>query len=119
MGFGEAIKTCFSKYVDFSGRAPRSEFWWFVLFGIICSVVLQIVDVSVLGADPAAGDIAILSSLFSLAILLPNIAVGVRRLHDTDRSGWWYLIVFVPIIGIIVLIIFWIMSGTEGQNRFG
>ena len=104
MSFGEAVKTCFSKYVDFSGRAPRSEFWWFVLFVIIVSVVALLIG---------------LNTLFGLAMLLPSIAVTVRRLHDTDRSGWWYLLVFVPLLGIIILIIFCVMKGTEGQNRFG
>ena len=114
MGFGEAVKTCFSKYVDFSGRAPRSEFWWFVLFAIIVSVVTLLIDMSMLDAD-----ITILNTLFGLAMLLPSIAVTVRRLHDTDRSGWWYLLVFVPLLGGIILIIFCVMKGTEGQNRFG
>ena len=119
MSFMEAVKTCFSKYVDFTGRAPRSEFWWWVLFVIIVSVVLNIIDYGVLGADPAAGGIAVLSSLWSLATLLPGLAVSVRRLHDTDRSGWWILIAFVPIIGFLVLLYFYIQNGTEGQNRFG
>ena len=92
MSFTEAVKTCFSKYVDFTGRAPRSEFWYWVLFVIVVSIILQIIDVSVLGTDMAAGDLAILASLFSLATLVPGIAVSIRRLHDTDRSGWWLLV---------------------------
>lgn len=117
MSFTEAVKTCFSKYVDFKGRAPRSEFWWWVLFVIIVSVVLSIIDASVFGSGPE--DIGILSSLWSLATFLPGLAVSVRRLHDTDRSGWWILIGLIPIIGWLVLIYFYVQQGTEGQNRFG
>lgn len=117
MSFTEAVKTCFSKYVDFTGRAPRSEFWWWVLFVIIVSVVLSIIDFSVLGAGESG--ISVLSSLWSLATLLPGLAVSVRRLHDTDRSGWWILIAFIPIIGFLVLLYFYVQKGTEGQNRFG
>ncbi len=105
VGFVDAVKICMSKYVDFSGRASRSEFWWFFLFTIILSVL--------------TGWIKYVGPLVSLAILLPSIAVGVRRLHDTDRAGWWYLLVFVPLIGFIVLIIFWCLKGTPGRNRFG
>lgn len=119
MSFTEAVKTCFSKYVDFTGRAPRSEFWWWVLFVLIVSVVLQIVDTAVLGTNTGAGEIAVLSSLWSLAVFLPGLAVSVRRLHDTDRSGWWILIALVPIIGFLVLLYFYVQQGTEGQNRFG
>lgn len=119
MSFTDAVKTCFAKYVDFTGRAPRSEFWWWALFTFVVSIVLQFVDGSVLGADPMQGDIQVLSSLWSLAVLLPSIAVAVRRLHDTDRSGWWYLLVFIPILGWLVLLYFFVLKGTEGQNRFG
>ena len=126
MTFGESIKTCFSKYVTFSGRAQRSEFWWWTLFTWVTSMVLSGVD-SVLfgtvttydGGFEASTNTPILSGFFSLAILLPSISVAVRRLHDTDRSGWWYWIVLIPLIGIIVLIVFWATKGTGGPNRFG
>jgi uncharacterized membrane protein YhaH (DUF805 family) len=93
MDFQTSVKTCFSKYVDFSGRASRPEFWWFFLFCFIASVVLSIISQS-------------LSGLFSLATLLPSLAVGARRLHETNRSGWWQLLWFVPIIGWIIIIVF-------------
>jgi uncharacterized membrane protein YhaH (DUF805 family) len=105
VGFVDAIRICLTKYIDFNGRAGRPEFWWFMLAGFILSLL--------------TGWINYVGPLVSLALLLPNIAVGVRRLHDTDRSGWWYLIAFVPLIGIIVLIVFWAQGGTEGRNRFG
>lgn len=126
MTFGTSIKTCFSKYVTFSGRAQRSEFWWWVLFTWITSMVLGGVDSFLFGTVTAydggfeaSTNTPILSGIFSLAIFLPTISVTVRRLHDTDRSGWWYWIVLIPLIGIIVLIVFWATEGTRGPNRFG
>jgi uncharacterized membrane protein YhaH (DUF805 family) len=99
MTFGESVRTCFSKYVDFNGVASRSEFWWFILFLVIVGVVLNIVD-QTMGTP-------VLGAIFSLATILPQLAVGARRLHDTGRSGWWWLIVLIPLVGIIVLIVFW------------
>lgn len=93
MTFQESIRTCFTKYVDFTGRAGLSEYWWFVLFTFIVSVMLSMFSES-------------LGGLFSLVTLLPSIAVGTRRLHDINRSGWWQLLWFVPIIGWIVLVVF-------------
>lgn len=126
MTFGESIKTCFSKYVTFSGRAQRSEFWWWMLFIWLVQIGLSIVD-SVLfgtvetgeGSFSASTNTPILSSIFSLAVFLPTISVTVRRLHDTDRSGWWYWLALIPLIGIIVLIVWWATKGTDGPNRFG
>lgn len=114
--FMGAVKTCFSKYATFEGRARRPEFWWFALFTFAGSMVTSFLDVAIFGA---ASDAGLLSALFSLAMLIPSIAVGVRRLHDTDRVGWWYLMVFIPLIGFIVLLVFFIQRGTEGPNRFG
>jgi len=126
MDFMTAIRTCFSKYVTFSGRAQRSEFWWFALFIWLVSIALSIVDSTLFGTVTtydggfeASTNTPILSGLFSLAVLLPNLAVAVRRLHDTDRSGWWLLIGLIPLIGFIVLIVFFASVGTKGQNRFG
>jgi uncharacterized membrane protein YhaH (DUF805 family) len=109
MDFVTAVKTCFAKYVTFKGRAIRSEYWWFALFNVGVSVIAGLID----------GSAHILSTLVDLALLLPGIAVGVRRLHDTDRSGWWWLIVFVPFVGIVVMIVFMCLKGSEGANRFG
>lgn len=105
------------QYAVFSGRAQRAEFWWFVLFNVIISAVLTLID-RMLGATIGA-NIGILSSIYSLAVLIPSIAVAVRRLHDTGRSGWWLLIGLVPIIGWIALIIFYVQDSEPGDNQFG
>ncbi len=112
MGFADAVRTCLSKYVDFQGRAMRSEFWWFALFNIIVQIVTSVVDRGVLNYP-------VLSTIATLALILPGIAVSVRRLHDTDRSGWWLLISFIPLIGAIVLLVWYCTKGSVGQNRFG
>jgi uncharacterized membrane protein YhaH (DUF805 family) len=111
MNFATAVKTCFRNYATFQGRAPRAEYWYFVLFNVIVSVVLNVID-GMIGTQ-------VLSSLYGLAVLLPGIAVATRRLHDTDRSGWWQLLWLVPIIGLIVLLIWFCTRGTQGDNRFG
>jgi uncharacterized membrane protein YhaH (DUF805 family) len=112
MDFATAVKTVLmQKYANFSGRAIRSEYWWWVLFAIIASIVLGVVDY-ILGVQ-------LLGSIFSLATLIPGIAVGVRRLHDLDKSGWWLLIAFIPLIGFILLIYWFAQPGTPGPNRFG
>jgi len=107
MNFTDAISTCFTKYADFTGRAKRAEYWWFVLFMVLVSLLLHFVVGS-----------GLLRGLFSLATIIPYWAVGARRLHDTDRSGWWQLLVFVPIIGWIFLLIWKIQDSDEGTNRF-
>ncbi len=114
-GFGEAISTCFRKYVTFSGRANRPEFWWFTLFGVLGGIAASIVDAAIF----RSADYGPLNGLFSLAMLLPSLAVSIRRLHDTDRRGWWVLLHFVPLIGTIILIIWFCGRGTPGRNRFG
>jgi len=111
MGFAQAITAGFSNYVNFSDRAARSEYWFWVLFITIGQVVTQIID-SAIGAG-------IISGIFGLATFLPSLAVAIRRLHDLDRSGWWVLLSLIPIIGWIVLIIWYCTKGTEGPNRFG
>lgn len=102
---------CWKKYVEFSGRARRKEYWMFVLFNIIASFVAGVID-GVLGT-------VMIGSLYSLAALLPGLAACARRLHDTDRSGWWMLIALIPVVGIIVLLVFMCMDSTPGENRFG
>ena len=99
-------------YVGFEGRARRTEYWMFVLFNFLAAVVLAIVEYS-LGLE------SILSVLYSLAILLPSLAVAVRRLHDTGRSGWWILINLVPIVGGIILLVFMCLDSQEGENQYG
>lgn len=105
------------KYTVFSGRARRKEYWFFVLFNFLIGLGLAIVD-SLTGIEQALG-FGLLGTIYSLAIFIPGLAVFVRRLHDTDRSGWWFLIAFVPIVGLIVLLVFLVQDGTPGPNRFG
>jgi uncharacterized membrane protein YhaH (DUF805 family) len=107
MNFFAAIKTCFSKYLVFSGRARRSEFWWWTLF-----TVLVLLGLSVVRLD-RAGD------LFSLLTLLPSFAVGARRLHDIGRSGWWQLLWLIPLAGWIVLIYWAAQPGVDSENTYG
>lgn len=106
------------KYATFSGRAQRSEYWYFILFYLLITLVLALLD-SVTGSFNGDSGYGLLSGLFSLAMIIPNIAVGVRRLHDTDRTGLWMLLAFIPIIGSIVLLIFFLQDSQTGENRFG
>lgn len=100
------------KYAVFSGRARRMEYWMFVLFNFIIAVVLGIVE-GILGSP------AILSTIYTLAVLIPSIAVSMRRLHDIGRTGWWLLIAFVPLIGAVVLIVFMVLDSQPGSNAYG
>lgn len=104
-------------YSDFSGRARRSEFWYFVLFNFLISMGLGIID-GALGFQ-LGSNVGILGGIYSLLVLVPSIAVSVRRLHDTDRSGWWLLIALIPLIGAIILIIYYVQEGTPGENEYG
>jgi uncharacterized membrane protein YhaH (DUF805 family) len=106
------------KYADFTGRAPRAEYWWFVLFTIIGQIVALSLD-SILGMSQTVGPYGPILCLYALALLIPSIAVGARRLHDTDRSGWWLLIGLIPLIGAIVLLVFFVTEGTKGDNPYG
>jgi len=106
------------KYLVFEGRARRKEYWFFILFNILIGIGLAIIDnmTGTLNAETGTG---LLSGIYSLAVLIPTIAVAMRRLHDTDRSGWWLLLAFVPLIGGLVLLVFFVLDGTPGSNRFG
>jgi len=114
MTFRDAIRDGFANYVNFSGRAGLGEFWYWVLFIILAGIVSAILD-----AIWFRDFFYPVSDLFTLATLLPGLAISVRRLHDTDRSGWWVLLSFIPLIGTIVLIVWWVQQGTPGPNRFG
>jgi uncharacterized membrane protein YhaH (DUF805 family) len=105
VSFKEAIQIGFQKYATFDGRASRSEFWWWTLFGAIVGAACSIIDP------------AVLSSLASLALLLPNIAISIRRLHDIGRTGWWILIALTG-IGAIVLLVF-ALQESKGANQYG
>ncbi len=106
------------KYAVFSGRARRKEYWFFVLFNIIISIVLAVID-GVTGSFSAEAGMGLLGGIYTLAVLIPGIAVSVRRLHDTERSGWWLLIALVPLIGAIVLLVFMVQDSKPGQNQYG
>lgn len=106
------------KYAVFSGRARRKEYWFFVLFNIIISIVLAVIDGVTGSFSPEAG-MGLLGGIYTLAVLIPSIAVSVRRLHDTERSGWWLLIALVPLIGAIVLLVFMVQDSKPGQNQYG
>jgi uncharacterized membrane protein YhaH (DUF805 family) len=101
------------KYAVFQGRAHRTEYWMFVLCNVVVMLLLGMVDKLI------GGDNELISSIYSLAVLLPSLAVVARRLHDTDRSGWWLLLGLIPIIGTLVLIYFMVCNGQQGPNRFG
>lgn len=104
------------KYAVFSGRAQRKEYWFFVLFNVIIAFVLGIID-GIAGLT-GAGGFGLLGTLYSLAVLVPSLAVSVRRLHDTDRSGWWLLVGLVPILGAIVLLVFFVQD-SKPANQYG
>lgn len=124
MTFTQSVSTVLSKYATFSGRAARPEFWWWILFFFILTAVTQLIDATIFGpmlgfgiGDSESGQP--LTVLVSLALLLPNIAVAARRLHDIGRSGWWILICLIPIIGFLVLL-YWYIQPSEGdKNQYG
>jgi len=124
MDMKTAVTTVLSKYATFQGRAARPEYWWWVLATLILFIALGLLDgvifAPMMGYEAFSEDAGQPLSFFaSLALLLPNLAVAVRRLHDTDRSGWWLLLGFIPLIGTLVLLFFMIQRGTDGANRFG
>lgn len=136
MGFSEAVRTClFEKYVTFSGRASRSEYWYFFLFYLLVMIALMMLFMLVGGGLGSfqTGEISglayvplILMAVFVLGMLLPMISVTVRRFHDRNLSGWWYLASvlagFIPLVGFLASIaafVITVLKGTPGQNRFG
>ena len=136
MTFIESVRTCLKEnYCNFEGRAPRSEYWWFALFAALLGIVTLVLDgfLGTYAVTSSGRMIGFINSIFLLAILLPSIAVAVRRLHDTDRSGWFFLLILTPIVGAffgdigllvsfvgwIVLLVFFVQRGDSGSNRFG
>ena len=114
MNFSEAIASGFQNYVTFSGRASRSEYWYWVLFTVLGGIATAIIDRSLFDTST----ISPLNAIFNLICFLPSFAVAFRRLHDIDRTAWWWLIA-LTFIGLIVLIVWACQKGTPGPNRFG
>jgi uncharacterized membrane protein YhaH (DUF805 family) len=106
------------KYAVFSGRARRKEYWFYMLFYLIILVVLSICD-GIIGTTMQGGGVGILTLIYILAVLIPTLAVTIRRLHDTDRSGWWIFIQLVPIVGFFVFLYFMVSDSTPGTNTYG
>ncbi|MGZ8225781.1 MAG: DUF805 domain-containing protein [Methylococcaceae bacterium] len=108
----------FKKYAVFSGRAGRQEYWYFTLFNILVGILLRVMDQITGNLDYETG-LGLLSTFYSLVVLIPATAVLVRRLHDTDRSAWWLLIALVPLIGELVLLVFTLQDSQPGNNQYG
>ena len=106
------------QYAVFKGRARRKEYWFFILFNLIASLLLTVVDFMT-GSLNAELGMGLLSGLYALAVLIPSLAVTVRRLHDTGRTGWWLLIGLIPLIGAIVLLVFMLLDSQPGENQYG
>ena len=108
MNFVESIQTCYKKFFDFSGRASKSEYWWFQLYNAIIYVLTFVFQ----------GDLVLLLSILIIVNLIPVYAVGVRRIHDSDKSGWFVLISLIPLIGLYIFVLL-LQDGSKGKNRFG
>ena len=112
VGFSEAVSRGFSRYATFAGRAPRSEYWFWTLFSVLASIAAIVVD-AIMHTNP------FFYMLCLLALLLPHVSVAVRRLHDRGRSGGWYWLILVPIVGAIVLFVWFCTKGDDGENEYG
>ncbi len=127
MSFGQAVQSYFQNYVNFSGRAPRSAYWWVFLFNILAAVVAVVLDnvlglsfkMHIPGSEAASMGYGPIYATVALGLILPSLSLTFRRLHDRNKSGVWLLLVFIPIVGAIVLFIWFLMRGTVGDNRFG
>ena len=104
------------RYRQFTGRADRAEYWLFVLFSIVVGLVVGAIGAVVFRGGLVGQTLQFLAALY---LFVPSLAVGARRLHDTDRSAWWLLLPFIPLIGFVVLLVFMVLPGTTGSNRFG
>ncbi len=122
MSFTEAVRSVYRNYATFAGRAPRSEYWWFQLFYFLVVIAIYVgaLFLAVLTRSNALGTFVLLALLlFALLTFIPELAVTVRRLHDSDKSGWWILIAFVPYVGAFILFIFTLLDSSVGFNRYG
>ena len=115
--FADVIKTALARYVQFQGRARRSEYWYWVLFIVLVSIGLALVDGAIFGFDET--DIAVFGPIFSLATFVPSLSVGFRRMHDIGRTAWWLLIGLIPIIGTIIIIYWFVQPGQPNDNQYG
>ena len=118
---GEALARCLTKYADFRGRAPRAEFWWFFLFVALLSWVTTFLD-RLWMSGWSVGPFVVsgpLGATTTLVMLLPSLAVGARRLHDSGRTGWWQVLLVIPCVGLLLLAIYWCLPGDRGANRHG
>ena len=123
MGFGEAIKSFWSKYATFKGRSRRSEYWFIQLFLILTNLAVAAIDLVLMNGDVdrfiANGGGGIVGLIWILVTIVPALAVLVRRLHDTGKSGWWALIGFIPLAGAVVLLVFTVLDSDAGENKYG
>lgn len=123
MTFSQSIKSVFSKYADFSGRATRSEYWYFYLFNFLVTMVFYIAFFAMLGSgsrdSSAVGYLSVMIIIYALVMTIPSLAVTVRRLHDTGHSGWWIFLNLIPVIGSIVLFIWFITDSDPDTNEYG
>ena len=123
MSFGEAVKSFWSHYATFKGRARRSEYWFIQLFLIVTNLAVAAIDLVLMGGDVdrfmANGGGGIVGLIWIFVSIVPALAVLVRRLHDTDKSGWWVLLGLVPFVGGVVLFVFTVLDSTAGENKHG
>jgi uncharacterized membrane protein YhaH (DUF805 family) len=122
MTFDNAIRTVYQKYAIFDGRAGRPEFWWFNLYAVLTNVAITVVFAAFAVTVDAMGEVAfhgVVALLWSLANLLPSLAVSVRRLHDIGKSGWWLLITLIPLAGVIIFIVWLCQKSDTGDNAYG
>ena len=111
MGIVDAVQNCFNNYANANGRARRSEFWYWVLFQFIVQFIAAIIS--------RMTGISIITLIASLALTFPSVCVGIRRLHDIGMSGWYYLVSFIPVVGLILLIVWGTRDSQPGQNQYG
>ncbi|WP_027950291.1 DUF805 domain-containing protein [Haliea salexigens] len=107
-----------NKYAMFGGRARRKEYWYFVLFNLLASIALGVID-GITGTYSDDAGIGLLGGIYALAVFIPTIAVAMRRLHDTGRSGWWLLLALIPVLGSLVLLVFFVFDSEPGDNQYG
>lgn len=112
MDFKQSVISVFAKYKTLSGRARRSEFWYFALFQLLLGIATAVIDTILFGGHSVV-------SYLTFALAIPGLTVSVRRLHDIGKSGWWYLLILVPIVGCIVLLYWFAQDGTVGSNQYG